>query len=175
MPRPDPSEYAAYYGSYIALVPEDDVVTSMESQLAETLEFLRHVPEADANVCHAPYTWSIKDVVGHLIDSERVFGYRALRFARGDTAPLPGFDENAYALVAESNRRTLGDMIAEFESLRRSHLWLFRGLSDAAWHRKGTANGAEVSVRALAYILVGHVRHHCGIIRKRLVDSSASR
>src|SRR3954467_11501813 len=97
MPRPKASEYALHYGNYIGLVPEDDVVGAMRSELARTMGLLRDVPEDESLRRHAPYTWSIREVVGHLIDSERVFGYRALRFARGDATPLPGLEENAHA------------------------------------------------------------------------------
>jgi len=168
MPRPDSGEYAPYYAKYIALVPEDDILTAMKSDLSDTLSFLRGVPERDACLRHPPYTWSVKEVVGHVTDSERIFGYRALRFARADSTPLPGFDENAYARVAEFDRQSLADLVAEFEAVRRSHLSLFGNLPDVAWTRRGIANGNDVSVRALAYIIVGHQRHHVAILRQRL-------
>jgi len=168
MPVPDSSEYAPYYGKYVALVPDVDVLAALRSQLAQTLALLRDIPEAEANKRHPPYTWSVKEVVGHLTDCERVMGYRALRFARGDATPLPGFDENDYARTAESDRRTLADHAAEFEAVRRSHVAFFAGLPEAAWSRKGTANNNEMTVRALAYVLVGHERHHAAILRRRL-------
>ena len=171
MPLPDSSEYAPYYGKYVSLVPDEDVLAALRSQLAETLALLRDVPETEANRRHPPYTWSVKEVVGHLTDSERVFGYRALRFARGDATPLPGFDENAYARAAEFDRRTLADLAAEFEAVRRSHLAFFGSLSEAAWDRKGIANESEVTVRAIVYILVGHERHHTAILRRRLAKA----
>ena len=172
MPLPEASEYAPYYGKYVALVPDTDVLAAMRSQLEQTLALLRDVPEAEANKRHPPYTWSVKEVVGHLTDSERVFGYRALRFARGDATPLPGFDENAYARMAEFDRCSLSGLVAEFEAVRRSHLSLFRHLPEAAWERRGVANNTTLSVRALAYVIVGHVRHHGVILRKRLSASS---
>jgi len=168
MPRPDPSEYAPYYEKYVALVPEHEILTPMRSDLAETVSFLSGVPEEESCLRHPPYTWSVKEVVGHLTDSERIFGYRALRFARADSTPLPGFDENAYARVAEFDRQSLADLVAEFEAVRRSHLSLFGNLPDVAWTRRGIANGNDVSVRALAYIIVGHQRHHVAILRHRL-------
>jgi hypothetical protein len=168
MHRPDSTEYAAYYEKYVSLVTETDVVAALAAQLVEVVSFLRTVPEESAAVLHAPYTWTFKQVVGHLTDGERVFGYRALRFARGDATPLPGFDENTYATAAESNRLPLADVIAEFEAVRKSNVWLFRNLPAQAWTRTGEANGNRVSVRALAYILVGHTRHHSAILRKRL-------
>lgn len=168
MPRPNPTEYAPYYEKYIALVPEDDVLAAMEAHLGDVLALLRPVPEEQGNVRHPPYTWSVKEVVGHMADTERVFGYRALRFARGDATPLPGFDENDYARAAESDRRPLRDLVAEFEAVRRSHLWLFRNLPEAAWSRSGKANDNPISVRAAAYVIVGHARHHTAILRQRL-------
>ena len=168
MQRPDSTEYAAYYGKYIELVPETDIVAALAAQLEDVFPFLRGIPEAQGNVRHPPYTWSIKEVVGHLADCERIFGYRALRFARGDATPLPSFDENAYARAADSDRRPLADLVAEFEAIRRSHVLMFRNLPDAAWGRSGEANNNRVTVRAAAFILVGHTRHHTAILRKRL-------
>ena len=174
MTRPDSTEYAPYYEKYIALVPEHDILKTMKSTPETDLAFLARIPESEASVCHPPYTWTIKQVVGHLTDSERVFGYRALRFARGDSTPLPGFDENAYASAIRLDDIPLGDLLAEFASLRRSHVSFFEHLSDEAWHRRGTANNAEVTVRALAYILIGHERHHAAILRNRLSKTDCS-
>src|SRR5258707_14440143 len=128
MKRPSSTEYYEYYGKYINLVPEENVLAALETQLGETLAVLHSVSEAQGNQRHPPYTWSVKEVVGHLTDWERVFGYRALRFARGDQTPLPGFDENAYAGAAEFDRIPLRCLVGEFEALRRSHLFFFRGL-----------------------------------------------
>ncbi len=107
MARPETSEYASHYGTYVTLVPEVDIVAAMRSELAQTMALLNGTADHDASVCHPPYTWTIKQVVGHLTDCERVFGYRALRFGRGDSTPLPGFDENNYARFAESDQRPL--------------------------------------------------------------------
>jgi hypothetical protein len=168
MTRPDPTEYAPYYEKYIALVTESDILSAMRSASEASLAFLAGIAEAEASVCHSPYTWTVKDVIGHLIDSERVFGYRALRFARGDATPLPGFDENAYAEANPLDEVPVAQLVAEFASLRRSHLAFFEHLQPNAWHRRGTANADQVSVRALAYIILGHERHHTAILRKRL-------
>jgi hypothetical protein len=175
MPRPNSTEYAPYFEAYIALVPEDDIVATMEAQLKEMQPFLQGVPESQGNVRHPPYTWSIKEVVGHLTDTERIFAYRALRFARGDATPLPGFDENAYVRAAEFDRTPLGELVSEFDSVRRSNLSLFRHFSEEVWTRQGTANGKAISVRALAYNIVGHARHHMAILRRRLSEKSSSR
>jgi hypothetical protein len=168
MPRPDLTEYAGYFSKYIDLVPEPDILPLLTTQLEEMLAFLRAIPESQSNILHAPYTWTAKDVVGHLTDGERVFGYRALRFARGDATPLPGFDENEYARSAEYSRLPLADVVSEYEAVRRSNILLFRNLPAAAWDRGGKASDNYLSVRALAYILVGHTRHHGAILRKRL-------
>lgn len=168
MKRPEPTEHSPFHNTYISLVPETDVLTAMGEQLDETLAFWRTIPEAQGDVCHAPYTWTVKQVIGHINDGERIFGYRALRFARADATPLPAFEENDYARTAECERRTVADLVAEFEAIRRSSLFLFRSFSAAAWARSEIANDAPLSVRALAFIVVGHVRHHNAILRKRL-------
>jgi uncharacterized damage-inducible protein DinB len=117
---------------------------------------------------HPPYAWTIKQVISHLIDGERIFAYRLLRIARGDTTPLPGFDENEYAKTARTDQLKLGDLVNEFETVREATLSLLHNLPEEAWTRTGTANGFAVSARALAWIMVGHVNHHIVIIRKRL-------
>jgi DinB superfamily len=171
MQLPTPAEYAPYYSKYMVLVPDGDIVTAMDAQLREVVDYFRPVTDAQASVLHPPYTWTIKEVVGHLTDCERVFGYRGLRFARGDRTPLPGFEENDYAREGQFNRLALADLVREFEGVRRSHVSMFRNLPDAAWARVGEANGNPVSVKAIAYILVGHVRHHMAIVRKRLAPA----
>jgi DinB family protein len=168
MHRPSSSEYAPAYDGYVALVLEDDIVKVLEEQLAELVALLLPVAEEQGNVRHPPYTWSVKEVVGHLTDGERIFGCRALRFARGDAAALPGFDENSYVRAGDFDRCQLADLVEEFALVRRSHLWLFRQVPEAAWTRTGEASGSAVSVRALAYIMAGHVRHHAAILRRRL-------
>lgn len=172
--RPDAAEYATYFGKYMALVPDGDIVATLDTQRDELVGLLRDLSDAEANTRHAPYTWSIKEVVGHLIDAERVFGYRALRFARADATPLPGFDENAYAAAANFDAWPLGELLAEIEAVRRGHVWLYRHLPEAAWQRSGEANGVRLSVRALAWTLAGHVQHHLIILRRRLADAAST-
>lgn len=167
MPRPAPTDFGPFYTGYVNLVPEDDILSAMAKQHEETLMFLRSISEADALVRHAPYTWSTKEVVGHLIDGERIFTYRALRFAREDPTPLPSFEENAYATSGAFDRLPLATLVEEFDVVRRASLCLFRNLPAEAWTRRGIANNAEITVNAVAYIVVGHVRHHGGILRKR--------
>jgi hypothetical protein len=167
MHRPNQDEYAAFYATYVSLVPEEGVMPTMEAQLDDALFLLRSVSEEDSLVRHAPYTWSTREVVGHMTDAERIFGYRALRFGCGDETPLPGFDEGAYARVARFDRTPLEALASEFEAARRSNVLLFKNFGQEAWGRGGDANGSRVTVRALAYVIVGHARHHTAILRKR--------
>jgi uncharacterized damage-inducible protein DinB len=165
--RPDPSEYLPYYEKYISLFPPGDVLATLERELATTLSLLRSLTPAQAEVRYAPDKWSVKEVVGHVIDTERIFAYRAMRFARNDQTPLSGFDENEYVPAAQFGARALGDLATEFEHVRKANLFLFRGMDDDAWLRKGAANNATVSVRALAYIIAGHEIHHREILRTK--------
>lgn len=165
--QPDATEYDPYYGKYLSLVPEGDVVATLGSQLDLTLSFLRGLSEEQADSRYAPGKWSIKEVIGHMIDSERIFGYRALWFARNDRTPLPGYEQDDYVRAGNFGSRSMRDLADEFEQVRRANLFLFRFLDDEAWLRRGLANDAEVSVRALAYILAGHEMHHMQIIRER--------
>jgi uncharacterized damage-inducible protein DinB len=171
--RPEPTEYAPSYEDYIKLVPETKILDLLESQGEETRKFLAEVSETEAAKRHAPYTWSVKQVVGHMADAERIFGVRAMRFARNDPTALPGFEENAYVDNAAFDVRTLADVAREFALIRQSHSHLFRGFPDEAWRRIGIANGHAVTVRALVYVLAGHERHHMAILRKRLAPANA--
>jgi uncharacterized damage-inducible protein DinB len=162
--RPDETEYAPYYGRYIGRVPDGDILARLESQLAETLALLRGLTPEQAAHRYAPDKWSIKQVVGHMSDTERIFAYRALRFARNDSTPLPGFEQDDYMAAARFDERTLGDLADELELVRRSSLALLRPLDESAWQRRGVASGAEMSVRALAYTMAGHEIHHREIL-----------
>jgi hypothetical protein len=165
---PQPTEYAASHINYVALAPDKDILAALAQQREDALKLLGDVPEETGNTCHPPYTWTVKQVVGHCTDAERVFGHRAFRFARNDPTPLAGFDENAYVANAPYNSCQLADLVNEFDLVRRANLSMFRQLPPEAWLRCGVANGSTVSVRALAYIMVGHARHHLTILRKRL-------
>ena len=170
--RPDETEYLPYYGRYIALVPEGEVVASLSAQVDETLALLRGIPESLAGFRYAPGKWSIRELLGHVIDSERIFAYRALRFARNDRTPLPGYDQDDYTANASFEDYPLSELIAEFESVRRATLFLFKHLSEEAWMRRGAANESEVSVRALAYIIAGHELHHREILRQNYLQAA---
>jgi hypothetical protein len=167
--RPDPSEYLAYYGTYISLVPDGDITDFLSRQLDETLALLGTISEETANSRYAPGKWTLKEVLGHVIDGERIFAYRALRFARNDQINLSGFEQDDYVVNASFNKVSLKDLASEFEHVRRSNILLFRQLDAEAWLRRGSANNDEVSVRALAYIIAGHEAHHVGVIRSQYV------
>lgn len=165
--RPDSTEYDAYYTDYVAKVESDRVLDVLEAQLDETRGLLGELDDAAGNGRYAPGKWSLKEVLGHLIDSERVFAYRALAIARGDRASLPGMDQDDYVAAAGFDRRPLAELVEEFEHVRRSTLALLSGLDDDAWGRSGIANGVSVTVRALAFIIAGHQAHHLGVVRDR--------
>lgn len=165
--RPESSEYGPFYAGYVAEVPDGDLLSLMERQGEETFALFAGLPEERGAHRYAPEKWSIKDIVLHLADAERVFAYRALRFARNDTTPLPGFDENDYARGAGADARSLADLAAELRAVRRSSLAFFRGLAEPAFLRKGTASGFTITVRALAWITAGHERHHIRVVHER--------
>jgi uncharacterized damage-inducible protein DinB len=167
IPRPDASEYAPHYETYVSKVPAGNLVAILEDQRQETQELLAGIPEGRALHRYAPGKWSIKEVVGHMTDAERVFCYRALRFARGDQTPLSGFDEKAYTPAGKFDARPLPDLAAELDAVRHATIALLSGLDSEALARRGTASTKEISVRALAYIIAGHERHHLGILRER--------
>ncbi len=165
--HPDSTEYASFYADYVGNVTEDDVVAALESQAAETSALLARIDEAKASHRYAPEKWSVKEVVGHFTDGEHIFAYRALAIARGDKTSLPGFDEREYMKHANFDQRPMGEIAAAYAAARAATLALFRGFSDEAWRRSGTANDAGVSVRALAHIVLGHERHHLKVLRER--------
>jgi hypothetical protein len=165
--RPDDTEFAPFYARYVANVAEDDVVAALRASGRELMTALSAVPETRGGFRYAPEKWTIREIVGHLIDAERIFTYRALRLARADATPLPGFEENDYARTAGSDARTLADLVDELRVVREGTVKLFESLPAEAWTRRGVVNGREVSVRALAYITAGHARHHLGVLRER--------
>ncbi|HWO01771.1 MAG TPA: DinB family protein [Blastocatellia bacterium] len=165
--RPAQTEYAEYYDKYISRVADGNIITVLGQQIDNTVALLRGLSEAQAAFRYAPEKWSVKEVVGHLIDSERIFGYRALRFARNDQTPLSGFEQNDYVREASFDDQSLSDLASELEHVRRANLLLMRGLTDEAWARRGEANGNPVSVRALAYMIAGHELHHMEIVRTK--------
>jgi hypothetical protein len=165
--RPRDDEYLPYYGKYISLVPDGDLVETLRTQIGETLALLRTIPEQRASHRYAPGKWSIKEVIGHLSDVERVMTYRALRIARADATPLAGFDENAYVPAANFGARSLASLAHELAEVRRATVAFFETLDPEAAARRGSANNAGISARALAYIVAGHERHHVRLLRER--------
>lgn len=168
---PEVSEYGDAFAKYVRLMPEGDIRSFLDLQLIEMVDLLRPVPEHESLVRHPPYTWSIRQAVGHITDCERVFGYRALRMARGDATPLATFDEHAFMEHAGFDRCLLSELVTEFELVRRSHLLMFQQLEPAAWLRRGTVCGQPASVRAFAHVIGGHAQHHLEILRRRLRSS----
>lgn len=169
--RPKPDEHIAYYSMYIDRVPDGDIVETLSRQIPGTLAFLRGIPDSKADHRYAPGKWSIKEIIGHLADGERVFQYRAFRFSRADATPVPGFDENLYVANAPFSRLRMSDLIDDLEHLRQSTIHLFRSMDEEAFARRGVANDNEVSVRAIAYIMAGHETHHLQVMRERYLNS----
>ena len=169
--RPGSGEYADFYKDYIAHVPEGSVVEILASELIKWEQFLAEISEAQAEARTRDGKWSVKEILGHLCDAERVFGYRALRISRGDPAPLAGFEQDDYVREGHANERSVKDLFAEFRHLRMANIAMFRALPKDAWVRTGTASNASVSVRALAYITAGHEIRHLELLRKRLEEA----
>ena len=165
--RPEKTEYPTYAEGYVSRVPDGDIVGTLSSQLDETLALIKGIPEARGDYRYAEGKWSIKEVIGHVIDAERIFAYRALRFARGDSTPLSGFEQDDYVPNGSFNKRSLSDLADEYEHVRRSTISLFANLDKKAWNRRGISNNNESSVRGLAFITAGHERHHIEILRTR--------
>jgi len=166
--RPGTDEYALSFAGYVARIADDeDVVAVLASQLNVVGARLAGIAEARGDYRYAPGKWSIKEVVGHLSDTERILAYRVLRIGRGDTTPLPSFDENAYVPEMRAGERTLADLTGEWGDVRRATIALFRNLPAPAWPRRGVASDKPISVRALAYIIAGHVRHHLEVLETR--------
>lgn len=169
--RPLQTEYAPYYGRYIALVAETDVLTVLRAQAADVERLFGRIGDADETFRYAPDKWTFREVVGHCIDAERIFGLRSFCFSRGERSPLPSFDENAYAVEGRYGGVGLRELLAEFAAVRTSNVAFLSRLGDDRWMRMGTASGHPVSVRALAYMMAGHVRHHLTIVEERYLPA----
>jgi hypothetical protein len=166
--HPGVDEYAPSFADYVARIGEgEDIVTVLSDQLDQLLAWLERVPESRADFRYAPGKWSIKEVLGHLSDTERVFAYRALRIGRGDSTPLPSFDDQGYVDEQHAGDRTLVELAQEWVNVRRATLALFQNFPDSAWTRRGIASNQPTSVRAIAYVIAGHVRHHLEVLEAR--------
>ena len=174
--HPQTSEYNPYYQKYIDLAIEDDIVGALDGQSRETAALLAGLSEDQAAHRYAPGKWSVKQIVGHITDGERVFAYRVLAIARGETQPLPGFDQEPYVANGGFDDRTMSDLAEELAMVRRANVMMMRALSEEAWRRVGTASDNPVTARALAFVMLGHERHHLRIIRERyLADATSPR
>ena len=169
--RPLESEYDAYYMPFMQLVPEQPIQQVLEEQRHEIMGFLGSLDHAMADFRYGPEKWSVKEVLGHVIDTERIFGARALCFARGEERPLPPFDQDDYVRSAGFDLRSLASLSAEFEAVRHSTECLFAGFDDEQWDRGGVANEVHMTVRAVAYIVAGHAAHHMALIRERYLGA----
>ncbi len=165
--RPAPDEHAPYYGRYIELVAGEDPLRALREGAEETRRFLEPLPESKGDTRYAAGKWSVKEVLVHVADGERVFAYRALRFARQDETPLPGFDENRWVAGLSTSGRTLASIREELRAVREATLAFFGNLDAEAWDRSGTANDVRMSVRAAAFVIAGHEIHHRNILRER--------
>jgi hypothetical protein len=165
--RPTPDEFPAFYSGYVGQVPDGDVVEAMIGGAEIAAALLHDVDDELGDRAYAPGKWTLKEVLLHCADAERIFAYRALRIARGDQTPLPGWDEQAYAPLSGAGSRSMGSILDELESVREATVTLFQGLPADAWERTGVANGKPITVRALAWITAGHLLHHLGIIQER--------
>jgi hypothetical protein len=165
--RPQPDEYAPYYGKYIALVQSDDILTALDQQRRDTMKMLSGRDEEDGNFRYAPDKWNAKEVWGHVCDTERVFAYRALRISRADATPMQGFEQDDYVRNGPFANAPIAEIVEDYIAVRRATITLLRNLDEAAWSRRGTANKNEVSVRGLAYIIAGHELHHRAILEQK--------
>ncbi len=169
--RPETGEYAPFFGHYISLIQDTDILAVLQRQWGETTAMLRRLSEKDGEFRYAPNKWTVKEMVGHMSDTERIFAYRALRIARADKTPLAGFEQDDYVRAGGFEKRTLADLIDELNAVRKTTMFLFRGLEDEAWTRTGTANNGPLSVRALAYMIAGHELHHQKLLQEKYFPS----
>lgn len=165
--RPGHDEYAEFFGTYVGAVPDGDILDTLEREGEHAVTLLRELPAEKSRFAYAPGKWTVRDLVAHVADSERVFSYRALRFGRADPTPLASFDQEIFWPHAHADKRRWTDLIDEFRTVRAASLHLFRSFELEDWLRRGTASGHEVSVRALAWVVAGHELHHRRVLRER--------
>jgi uncharacterized damage-inducible protein DinB len=164
--KPDASEHAPYFSRYIDLVADGGILGTLAGQIGTTLKALRKVSDEDSLKRYTPEKWSVREVLGHLIDAERIFAYRALCIARNDRTELPGFEQDDYVPAAQFDLRPWADLLEEFDAVRHSNVLMFRGLGREAWQRQGVVNGNAMSVRAAAYVIAGHELHHMRVLHE---------
>jgi len=171
--RPQKGDYAEYFEKYIALVPSGDFLELLKEQEKDLLGTLSPLTEEQGDFRYAPEKWSIKEVIGHINDAERIFSYRLLRIARGDQTPLPSFEQDPYIKAGNFAARTLKDLLEEFSLIRESTIGLVRSMDDAAWLRRGVASQREITATAIAFIIAGHVQHHRNVLEERYLSARA--
>ncbi|MFY0759957.1 DinB family protein [Metabacillus dongyingensis] len=169
--RPEQNEYAKYYAGYISMIPEGDIEQLLKQQVKDTLHLLNDLSEAEGEFRYAQGKWSIKEVIGHVVDTERIMAYRLLSIARGDAVQLPGYDENAYVAQANFNQEKMEDLLQNLFVVREGTLLLLKSLKEKDWLRWGTANELDITVRAIAYIIAGHELHHRKILKERYLGA----
>ena len=170
MRRPEPNEFAPYYNTYVSLIEDNAVMPVLDAQAGDIRGMFSGVPEERGTYAYAEGKWTIKELLSHLIDGERIFAYRILRISRGDKTPIEGFEQDDYIETSNANNRSFADLLDEFDHERRANLLLVKNLTDEASHRMGTASNNPVSVRALVYIMAGHVTHHINILQERYLS-----
>ena len=167
MARPNREDYSGFNETYVSLVPEEDIIQAFRESVKSTDEFLKSIPKEKYEYYYAPGKWTIKQMLQHVIDAERVFAYRALCIARGEKQNLPGFDENQYAAAADGNQRDFSDLVEEFRTVRNSNIMMFEKFTPEMMNGRGLSNNNSITVLSLGYIIVGHWRHHQRILRER--------
>ncbi|HWR32942.1 MAG TPA: DinB family protein [Chitinophagaceae bacterium] len=170
MPRPDLSRVPEYYHQYINQVDGDDLMGVLQKQTRSLLKFLKEIPKDKRNYRYADDKWTVKEVLQHIIDTERIFAYRALCFARKDTTPLPSFEENDYAANCKADKRKWKDMISEFEAVRQSTVTLFDSFDEEQLESNGTASGKSSYVLGIGFIIAGHANHHLNVMKERYLN-----
>ncbi len=172
--RPEKRSYPAYFEQYVELVTEENVLQAFENSLYEVQNYFRKVTPEQGEFRYAPEKWTVKEVLAHIIDTERIFNYRALCIARGEKASLMGFDENAYAANSKCENRTIASLLAEHEAVRKSTIQLYKNLDTSVWSASGVANGKEVSIAMFPYASAGHEKHHMNVIVERYLGKLLS-
>ena len=173
--RPKPGDYDPYYDRYISLIPGNDVITTLASQLPKTVALLSGRSEQDGDLRYAPGKWSVKEALGHMIDTERIMSYRALRIARNDRTPIEGFEQDDYVRDGPHAGILLADLVEEFKTVRVATLAFLRNLGPTDWTRRGTANTKDITVRAIAFVIAGHEVHHRQILEERYFRTAPAR
>lgn len=168
--RPNSDEHAPYYSKYISLVPDGDIVATLAGVRADTLALLNSISESQSMFAYAPGKWNIKEMLGHVVDGERVFGYRAFWFARNNATPLPSMEQDDFVKFGNHAQRPWKEIVAEYDHLRVSTIDLFGSLDQESWLRRGVASGVEVSVRGLAWLMAGHDLHHRAILKSQYLQ-----